>query len=508
MNVLIDPKFNPVPSLDDNTEVTVSNKTPEVGALAVLVHKQGELDSRVSLTRQELADAGFKGEKGQTLMLPGTPALVLVGVGEKIKNTAEVRNAAAAFTRAASKYEQLSLPLQQLTQAVGAKAAAQASVEGSLLARYAYEALKSKQKLAKLKSLTLITAECCDEVEVQQGVKRGQALARSAKLARDLGNTPPRHLGAEKFAEIVTDFAPKYGLEVEVYDRAKAVELGLGGLLGVNAGSAGEPRVIKISYKPENPKAKVALVGKGIMYDSGGISLKPSDSSHCSMKMDMMGAGAVVSAMTALSDVQADVAVTGWLMCTDNMPSGTATKLGDVLTMRSGKTVEVRNTDAEGRLVLGDGIALAAEHDPRPDAIVDVATLTGAALMALGEETTALFANNDDIAQQLVSAGEVSDEGMWQLPLDLRFKEHMRSNVADMTNLGPRHGGAITAALFLNEFVDGIPWGHLDIAGPMEVDKDKLWKSAGSTGVAARTLVEFIAAFKIPQGEVTGTELD
>ncbi|WP_348771196.1 leucyl aminopeptidase [Canibacter zhuwentaonis] len=508
MNVIIDAKFDPVPSLSQETEVLVSTTAPAEAAVAVFVNSCLESAGELAYSSAELAAAGFKGSKGETLIVPGTPARVLVGVGKGVKSAAAARNAVAAFTRAAAKYSELALPMQGITNEIGSAAAAQAATEGALLARYAYEALKTKKQLVQLTSLTLMPHECCCVDGIKRGVKRGQALARAAKLARDLGNTPPRHLGAEKLADVVAAFAPKFGLEVEVYDLAKIEQLGLGGLLGVNAGSAYEPRVIKLSYAPENPKANVSLVGKGIMYDSGGISLKPSDASHCSMKMDMMGAGAVVSAMTALQDLESEVAVTGWLMCTDNMPSGTATKLGDVLTMRSGKTVEVRNTDAEGRLVLADGIALAAEQNPRPDAIVDVATLTGAALMALGEETTALFANNDELAAQLAAAGEKADETTWRLPLDLRFKESMKSSVADITNLGPRAGGAITAALFLNEFVDGIAWGHLDIAGPMETDKNKLWKSEGSTGVAARTLAEFVSAFTKPQGDITGTELE
>jgi leucyl aminopeptidase len=225
------------------------------------------------------------------------------------------------------------------------------------------------------------------------------------------------------------------------------------------------------------------------------------------MKMDMMGSGAVFAAMTALQDLGVQTAVTGWMMCTDNMPSGSATKLGDVLTMRNGKTVEVRNTDAEGRLVLGDGLALATEETPRPDALVDIATLTGAAMAALGTHSSAMFANNDAVATQLQAAADRTAEDVWRMPLDHRLRKDLKSNVADFSNIGGPFGGAIVAAIYLNEFVDGIPWGHLDIAGTMESESDDLWRSAGSTGVGARLLAEFASAFEKPSGEVdTGND--
>ncbi|MDO4241961.1 MAG: leucyl aminopeptidase [Microbacteriaceae bacterium] len=507
MTVIIDPKFNPVPSLDNAVDVTVAADAPETGAIAVWVKSEGDLPAGLELSREDLKAAGFTGAKEKTLVLPGAPLRVLVGVGKGVRTGAEARNAAAAFARAASKVSELVIPIGDFADELCSIRAARCAVEGALLARYVYTVLKKEDKSVRVEKITIVHGEKDSAEKIEKGAHRGRVLARANMLARDLGNTPPRHLTAEKFAEVAEKLAADAGLEIEIYDREKAIELGLGGLLGVNAGSALEPRVIKLSYKPENSTGYVGLVGKGIMYDSGGISLKPSNDSHCSMKMDMMGAGAVLSAMTALRDLDVKTAVTGWLMCTDNMPSGTATKLGDVLTMRNGTTVEVRNTDAEGRLVLGDGLALAAET--KPDAIVNVATLTGAALMALGAKTTAVFSNNDSVAEQINAASDAMDEVAHRLPLDLRLKEGMKSTVADMTNVGGGPaGGAITAALFLNEFVDGIPWAHLDIAGPMETSKASGWLTAGSTGCAARVLVDFVDKFEQPTGETTGTELD
>lgn len=499
MNVFVDPSFDPVPSLKNEFTVSVVDQAPETGVLGIFVASEGDLPESISLNRDQLKAAGFSGKTGQTLKIPGQRVTVLIGIGKKLGAIAAVRDAAASLTRAASDQSQFVLDLNGA--AIDADIAAQAAIEGVVLARYRWDALKNDPDTTPLESITLVTATRNVE-NATTGAQRGKTLARSAGIARDLGNTPPRHLNAAEYAEVVAKLAPEFGLTAEVYDRTKIEELGLGGVLGVNAGSVQEPRVIKVSYTPEDPSGHISYVGKGITYDSGGISLKPSNASHASMKMDMMGSGAVFAAMTALRDLDVTAAVTGFMMCTDNMPSGSATKLGDVLTMRNGKTVEVRNTDAEGRLVLGDGLALATEQTPRPDVLVDIATLTGAAMAALGTQTAAVFGNNDSVTDQLTAAGESTDERLWKLPLDHRYRSQMKSNVADFANIGGPYGGSILAALYLNEFVDGLPWGHLDIAGPMESDSDDLWKSAGSTGFGARLLAEFAANFQQPTGDV------
>jgi leucyl aminopeptidase len=233
------------------------------------------------------------------------------------------------------------------------------------------------------------------------------------------------------------------------------------------------------------------------MYDSGGISLKPSDAMHLAMKMDMSGAGAVLASMSALSALGCKTAVTGYLMCTDNMPSGSATKLGDVLTIRGGKTVEVRNTDAEGRLALADGLVLAGEQ--KPDAIVDIATLTGACMRALGTGMAGVMGNNQAFVDRVLDASRATDEPAWQLPLDKRYRSQIDSDIADLNNLGGEQPGAITAALFLAEFVGDIPWAHLDIAGPMKADADESWRSKGATGYGARLLTELALNFSPPK---------
>ena len=515
MTVVIDSAFDPVPSLGRETEVRVTSAADIETApvRAILVPREGDLPD-LGLTRETLAAAGSTGSKNQTLLLPGTQLRVLVGVGGGITSAAGLRDAIAAFTRAAHESASLAIDLSQVIGGAGsgedasateaaaaltASDAALAATEGALLARYRYDALKSDPKTVALERLLLGVANA-DETAAQEGVNRAVILARTAGIARDLANTPPRHLSAEKFAEVIERVAPDFGLEVEVFDRAALMELGCGGLLGVNAGSIEEPRMIKVSYRPADADGHLALIGKGIMYDSGGISLKPSNAMHAAMKFDMMGAAAVFSSMTALRELGATTAVTGWLMCTDNMPSGSATKLGDVLTIRGGKTVEVKNTDAEGRLVMADGLVLATEEAQRPDAIVDIATLTGAAMMALGTRTAAMLANNDAVATQLEAAADITDENIWRFPLDHRYRDQLKSNTADLSNIGGQYAGVILAGLFLNEFVDGLPWGHLDIAGTMQAESDDLWRSVGSTGFGARLLAEFAVAFEAPAG--------
>ena len=321
-------------------------------------------------------------------------------------------------------------------------------------------------------------------------------MSRAAVVARDVTNTPPGHLTATDLARISESLGERFGFGVEVFDKAALIELGCGGLLGVNQGSVEEPRMIKLTYGPDAAAGHLGLVGKGIMYDSGGISLKPSDPMHLLMKMDMGGAAAVLGAFTTFADQGVPAKVTGWLMCTDNMPSGTAYKLGDVLVARDGTTVEVKNTDAEGRLVMMDALALANEDGV--DAIIDIATLTGAALMALGQATAPVFANDDAMAALLQRASDATGESVWRLPLERRYHPQLDSDIADISNLGGKYAGATTAALFLDHFVGATPWAHVDIAGTMQTDKDDAWRTAGATGFGARLLAAAAADFHTP----------
>ena len=322
-------------------------------------------------------------------------------------------------------------------------------------------------------------------------------ISRAVNLARDLGNTPATHLTATRLAEIAETVGPDTGLDVEVFDQQALIDMGCGGLLGVNAGSAEEARLIKMTYTPKGtPTGHLALVGKGIMYDAGGISLKPSDAMHALMKLDMSGAGAIFGAMTTLRDLDCRATVTGYLMCTDNMPSGTATRLGDVLTIRGGKTVEVVNADAEGRLVMADGLVLAVEDGA--DVIVTIATLTGAAMRTFGTALAPVLGNNPEVVGQLQAAGDAVDEPLWELPLVRQYRRALDSKIADIKNMGGENAGTITAGLFLDEFVAGTPYGHLDICGPMVADSDDGWRPTGATAFGTRLLSKFALDFRNP----------
>jgi leucyl aminopeptidase len=368
-------------------------------------------------------------------------------------------------------------------------------VEGVALATYRYTQLKADKGKGGVESVVLVVPPA-KAAAATAGASRGQVLSAATYFARDLANTPPAHLTATDMAEKAAEVAGAKGLGIEVFDNAALAEMRCGGLLGVNAGSSEPARLVKLTYRPRRPRGHVALVGKGVMYDSGGISLKPSDGMHGVMKMDMTGAAAVLAAIGAVAELGVNVQVTAFLCCTDNMPSGSAMKLGDVLTIRNGKTVEVLNTDAEGRLILADGLSLAVEE--QPDAIVDIATLTGACVVALGEKVAGVMGTSDPWLRQLEAAAARSDEQIWRLPLPASYRKLLESTVADMKNIGGPYAGALTAGLFLKEFAGEVPWAHLDIAGPMKTDADDGWLSKGATGFGARLLVEAIEAFQKP----------
>jgi leucyl aminopeptidase len=304
-----------------------------------------------------------------------------------------------------------------------------------------------------------------------------------------------------RLAEIAAEIAGRVGLQIDVWDETTIVNERCGGLAGVAQGSTQPPRLLQLTYEPERgARHTLALVGKGITFDSGGLSLKPADGME-SMKTDMSGAAAVLAAMSVLPAMGAKTRVVAYIPATENMPSGSAVKPGDVLKFRNGKTAEVLNTDAEGRLVLADGLSLAAEGGV--DAIIDVATLTGACIVALGPKVAGLMGNDDEWIAQVREAAARAGERVWPLPLPDDYRRMIDSEVADMKNTGGRYGGAITAGLFLKEFVGDVPWAHLDIAGPARADADDGYTPKGGTGVAVRTLVEAVVGFARPGSRVS-----
>jgi leucyl aminopeptidase len=460
----------------------------QVDAVGLPVATTGPVPRSLGLSRAALTAQGFEGKPGQTFVVPAGAgaAQIAVGIGEPGAIDANgLRNAAAALVRAAGKRARVATTLADL-DGVDAARAAQAVVEGALLAAYRYAGVKKDPNKTTLTELTLVVGEK-RSAGARRGAEHGEVTAQAAIVARDLINTPPSLLPARKLAEIAVEIAGNSGLAVEVFNRDQLEQMGCGGLLGVNRGSKEPPRMVRLTYTPRNPSGHLVLVGKGITFDSGGLSLKPSDS-MVTMKMDMSGAAAVLATMSTLKALRCKAQVTGYLLCTDNMSGGDAFKLGDVLTFRNGKTAEIHNTDAEGRLILADGLSLAAEQEP--DAIVDIATLTGACITALGRRIAAVLGNDQAVVDKVRASAAATDEPVWQLPLEKEYRKQLDSHVADMRNTGGPPAGTITASLFLNEFVGDTPWAHLDIAGTMDVDADDGWRSKGATGFGTRLLID------------------
>ncbi|MFE0672229.1 leucyl aminopeptidase [Streptomyces sp. NPDC058867] len=451
-------------------------------------------DGRLAAVLETL---GASGGEGEVTKLPApagfkTPLVVAVGLGAEPDSGAEfgaeaLRRAAGVAARAlaGSKKAAFALPLADAADA-GAVA------EGALLGAYSFDAYKEGAKNGKggkapLAEVALLGGKPRDKA-YKAAVERATAVVEELNRARDLVNTPPNDLNPESFAAVAQAAAKEHGIKVQVLDEKALTKGGYGGILGVGAGSAAGPRLVKLSYTSSKAKKHLAFVGKGITYDSGGISLKPAGHNE-TMKCDMSGAAAVFAAVVAAARLGLEVNVTGWLALAENMPSGSATRPGDVLRMYSGKTVEVLNTDAEGRLVLAD--ALWAASQEKPDAIVDVATLTGAMVLALGNRTFGVMANDDAFRAAIVDASAEVGEESWPMPLPEHLRKGMDSPTADIANMGERMGGGLVAGLFLREFVgEGITWAHLDIAGPAFNEQGPFgYTPKGGTGSAVRTLV-------------------
>ena len=490
-------EFDPIPSSRQRIRVevtTLKRAVDEADALAVPVAVGNEPPDELGTDLAGLRSAGFTGQRGQTLVLARAdgPVRVAVGIGAGDVDLALVRDLAAEFARAVPWHRKLAIEVADFGLPVADFA--QAVTEGALLARWRYFVGRDGDRPA-LDSLQIVASDQ-DTADAEAGAERGRIVAAACSLGRDLANCPATTLSAVRMAEVAVELGTAAGLEVEVFGKDELIAMGCGGLLGVNRGSVEPPRMIRLRYLPAEPTGRITLVGKGIMYDSGGISLKPSDESHAQMKNDMTGAAAVLASMTALRDLGCPTAVTGYLMCTDNMPSGSAMKLGDVLTMRNGTTVEVLNTDAEGRLVMADALALATEEPV--DAIVDIATLTGACLRTFGTEIAGVMGNDPRVVEQLRWAGDVADEPVWELPLLRSYRSQLDSAIADLTNMGGVNAGSITAGLFLEEFVDGRPWAHVDIAGTAQLPAPRTWRNKGATGFGTKLLIEFALRFAPP----------
>jgi leucyl aminopeptidase len=440
-----------------------------------------ELHERLPWLGAHLDDAEFTGKTGQVVVVPGGGGVsyrkvALVGLGGTA-DIEQVRRAAGTAARALAKCAVVATTLH--TAVAGG---AEAVGIGFTLGAYTFTRHKSEKKPSAIASVVLLDGSDDDAAAALIGATIGEAV----NVARDLVNEPAMGKSPVVLAERAAAIATASGLGIRVLDEHEILAERLGGLRGVSLGATNPARLVELRYEPEGARGFLAVVGKGIVFDSGGLSLKPADSME-TMKTDMSGAAAVFASMQAIAALRLPVKVVGIAPLTENMPGGSALRPGDVLEIRNGKTIEVLNTDAEGRLVLADGLSLAAEQ--RPDLIVDIATLTGAISIALGEKIAGLF-GTESAVNQVAEAAESAGERVWKMPLPEDYRKNIDSDVADMKNTGTRYGGAINAALLLKEFVGDVPWAHLDIAGPARAGEAEHYVAKGGTGFGVRTIVE------------------
>lgn len=431
-----------------------------------------------------LDEESFTGAPGQIVSIPVSDRLsfktvVLIGLGAEVDDEG-LRQAAGWLGRRVMKVTDVATTLHQ----IDLDGAAAAVVEGFLLGQYRFDTYKTESETSRTEYLRFLSPGA-EEAVTSTGAAR--IVAEAVSLARDLINEPAIAKAPAVLADRASEAVGPAGVSVEVLYPEDIEREGLGGLGGVALGAHNPARLVKFLYEPPAPKAFLALVGKGIVFDSGGLSLKTAAGME-TMKTDMSGAAAVFGAVQAIARLGIPVKVLGITPLTENMPGGGALRPGDVIRPRNGKTVEVMNTDAEGRLVLADGLSLAAEAEP--DMVVDLATLTGACKVALGEKMGGLWSNEDDAAAKVMSAARRAGERFWQMPLVAEYRTLIDSPIADMKNVGGRWGGAIIAALFLQEFVGDVPWVHLDIAGPARWPDAEHYQSKGGSGFGVRTIIE------------------
>jgi leucyl aminopeptidase len=443
---------------------------------------------------------GFEASPGQSLVLRAldAPTLVLLGIGDAAGADAEVwRRAGAAAARAAGRAP-AAVVLLPLPSTVATDEVACAVVEGALLAAYRIAGSKTTEGPVGPSELVLVPVAVHglsneDHASVAEGARRGEVIAGAVCWARDLINRPAAQLTPRRFShEALRRLESDPHVTIEIWRDAELEAERCGGLLGVSKGSLEPPRLVRATYDPGDGEDRphVVLVGKGITFDSGGLNLKTFEG-MTTMKTDMTGAAIVLGAISAAARLGARAKVTAIAPLTENLPGHRAMKPGDVLTARNGTTIEVLNTDAEGRLVLADGLSLAAELEP--DAIIDVATLTGAVRVALGTEVSAIMGSDPTLIDALRACGEQEGEPLWELPLVDRYESHLDSEVADVKNIGkPQNGGTIVAGLFLRRFTSGRPWAHLDVAATGRAEADEGYIVKGATGFSLRTLVAYL----------------
>ncbi|MGB3574255.1 MAG: leucyl aminopeptidase [Phormidesmis sp.] len=456
-----------------------------------------ELNDKVEgLLQTLIEEEAFEGKAGTTAITRlrvGSPIkkIGIVGLGSSDAMDLEsLRRGAAIAARLAQKAKSVSLGISFPVWNNGQSLTVQALTEGVILAlnkdsRFKSEPAKNTTELSQIHLIAFPGEET--------SIMRAEAICEGVILALELVAAPPNVVTPEKLADTAAEIAKDYGLKLQVLERAACEQLGMGAYLGVAKASDLPPKFIHLTYSPKGTaKRKVAIIGKGLTFDSGGLNLKTGGSGIELMKIDMGGAAAVLGAAKAIAQLKPDVEVHFISAAAENMISGHAMHPGDILTASNGKTIEVNNTDAEGRLTLADALVYADKLGV--DAMIDLATLTGACVVALGDDIAALFSPNEELAKSLNSAASLSGEKMWQMPMEEKYFEGLKSVVADMKNTGPRAGGSITAALFLKQFVKETPWAHIDVAGPVWTDKENGYNSPGATGYGVRMLVQWVSS--------------
>ena len=469
-----------------------------IGLFEDAVELKGDLatlDERFAGVLKELiAETEFEGKEGSSVATRVGGAnpvrkIMLVGLGQPDTLKLEsLRRAAAIIARLAKKERCRTLGISLPVWNTDPAKTAQSITEGIQLALFQDNRFKSEpeEKGPSLERIDLLGLAGQDEA-----INRANQICTGVILARELVAAPANSVTPITMAETAQEIATEHGLQVEILEREECEQLGMGAFLGVAQASDLPPKFIHLTYKPEGtPRRKLAIVGKGVTFDSGGLNIKGAGSGIETMKMDMGGAAATLGAAKAIAMLKPDVEVHFISAVTENMISGHALHPGDVIKASNGKTIEVNNTDAEGRLTLADALVFAEKLGV--DAIVDLATLTGACVIALGDDIAGLWSTNDELANQLNEAAKTAGEKIWRMPLEEKYFEGMKSQIADMKNTGPRPGGSISAAMFLKQFIKETPWAHLDIAGTVWTEKENGYNGAGATGYGVRTLVNWV----------------
>ncbi len=428
----------------------------------------------------------FKGKKDKLLKIPlgdRLKSVYIIGAGEKEYANEEVMRRIAALISSNIKKDGYAKALVIFDpETVYDKAI----TEGLILGIYSFDKYKTKKesKMEDIEEINLYNAD-------DKNIKLGRLFAEAQIFTRDLVNEPGNVINPLTLSEIARNLAKDKGLICKIYDEKEIQDMGMLALYSVGKGSSTPPRLIHLTYKPPNPRKRIVFVGKGLTFDSGGLNIKPGDYMR-TMKMDKSGACAVLGIMKAVADLKPDIEIHGLIGAAENMPGGNAYRPDDIIRAKNGKTIEIDNTDAEGRVTLADVLSYASEIEP--DEIIDMATLTGACMVALGEYTAGLFSNNDDLAKSIELSSKRTGERVWRLPLDdERLRKKIKSSVADVVNSGGRYGGAITAAMFLEEFIkEGIKWVHLDIAGPAYSKEEFYYYQKGATGFGVRLCLDYI----------------